>query len=87
MARRSSTPVSVGEEDSNSDEELPEEGKNEMYRSTGVENVVTPLHPSQLLVKLGLRLLVPEKRWLLTADTLYPHPISFIYDTLRSVGP
>ena len=61
MARRSGTPVLVGEEDSNLDEELPEEGKSEMYRSTGVENVVTPLHPPQLLVKLGLRLLVPEE--------------------------
>ena len=30
LARRSGTPVPVGEEDSNSDEELPEEGKSEM---------------------------------------------------------
>ena len=51
MARRSGTPVPVGEEDSNSDEELPEEGKSEMYRSTGVENVVTPLHPPQTTSK------------------------------------
>ena len=48
MARRSTTPVPVGEEDSNLDEELPEEGKSEIYRSTGVENVDTPLHPPQL---------------------------------------
>ena len=61
LARRSGKPVPVGEEDSNSDEELPEEGKSEMYRSTGVENVVIPLHPPQLLLKLGLRVLVPEK--------------------------
>ena len=33
LARRSGTPVPVGEEDSNSDEELPEEGKSEMYHS------------------------------------------------------
>ena len=61
LARRNATPVPVGEEDSNSDEELPEEGKSEMYRSTGVENVDIPLHPPQLLVKLSLHLLVPEK--------------------------
>ena len=61
LARRSGKPVPVGEEDSNSDEELPEEGKSEMYHSTGVENVVIPLHPPQLLLKLGLRVLVPEK--------------------------
>ena len=45
----------------------------------------TPLHPPQLLVKLGLRLLVPEKEvasycWCL----VFPFDF-FYYDTLRSL--